>query len=53
MQNVITIGKRSLPLEQVAFVEPFDPASNPDFKSDKPFKTRVVLLSPASSPSSS
>jgi hypothetical protein len=44
MQDVITIGKRLLPLEQIAFVEPFDPASNPEFKSDKPFKARVVLL---------
>jgi hypothetical protein len=44
MQNVITIGKRLVPVEQIAFVEPFDPASNPDFKSDKPFKARVVLL---------
>jgi hypothetical protein len=44
MQNVVTIGKRLIPLEQIAFVEPFDPASNPDFKSDKPFKARVVLL---------
>lgn len=44
MQDVITIGLRLLPLEQIAFAEPFDPASNPDFKSDRPFKTRVVLL---------
>jgi hypothetical protein len=44
MQNVVTIGRRLIPLEQVAFVEPFDPASNPEFKSDKPFKARVVLL---------
>jgi hypothetical protein len=44
MQDVITIGKRLLPVEQIAFVEPFDPASNPEFKSDKPFKARVVLL---------
>jgi len=44
MQDVVTIGKRLIPLEQIALVEPFDPASNPDFKSDKPFKARVVLL---------
>lgn len=44
MQDVITIGRRLIPLEQIAFVEPFDPASNPEFKSDKPFKARVVLL---------
>lgn len=28
----------------MAFVESFDPASNPDFRTDKPFKLRVVLL---------
>jgi hypothetical protein len=44
MQDVITIGKRLIPVEQIAFAEPFDAASNPDFKSDKPFKARVVLV---------
>jgi hypothetical protein len=44
MQDVITIGKRLVPVEQVALVEPFDPAANPDFKPEKDFKSRVVLL---------
>jgi hypothetical protein len=44
MENVITVGKRLLPLEQIALVEPFDPTSNPDFKPEKAFKARVVLL---------
>jgi hypothetical protein len=44
MQDVITLGRRLVPLEQIALVEPFDPASNPDFKPEKPFKARVVLL---------
>jgi hypothetical protein len=44
MQDVITIGKRLVPVEQIAFVEPFDPASNPEFKPEKAFKARVVLL---------
>lgn len=42
--KVITIGKRLVPAEHVAFVEPFDPASNPEFKPDKDYKGRVVLL---------
>lgn len=42
--KVITIGKRLVPSEQVAFVEPFDPSSNPEFKPEKGFKGRVVLL---------
>ena len=43
--KVITIGKRLVPAEQVAFVEPFDPSSsNPEFKPEKNFKGRVLLL---------
>ena len=42
--NVITVGKRLVPAEQIAFVEPFDPSSNPEFKPEKDFKGRVVLL---------
>ncbi len=30
--------------EQVAFVEPFDPSTNPEFKPDKEYKSRIVLL---------
>ena len=44
MQNVITIGNKHLPIEQIAYVEPFDPAANTEFKPEKPFKARVVLL---------
>jgi hypothetical protein len=44
MQDVITIGKRLVPLEQIALVEPFDPTSNPEFKPEREFKARVVLL---------
>jgi hypothetical protein len=42
--QVITLGKRLVPTEQIAFVEAFDPASNPEFKPDRDFKGRVVLL---------
>jgi hypothetical protein len=42
--KVITIGKRLIAAEQIAFVEPFDPAANPDFKPEKDFKARIVLL---------
>lgn len=45
MSKVITIGKRLLSSEQVALVEVFDPTTNnPDFKPDKDFKGRVMLL---------
>jgi hypothetical protein len=42
--NILTIGKRLISLEQVAYVEPFDPAANPEFKPEKDFKARLVLL---------
>jgi hypothetical protein len=42
--QVIKLGKRLVPAEQIAFVEVFDPASNPDFKPERDFKGRVVLL---------
>lgn len=44
MQGVITIGRRLIPSEHIAFVEIFDPASNPDFRTEKVYKSRVVLL---------
>jgi hypothetical protein len=42
--KVITIGKRLVPTQQIAFVEPFDPSSNPEFKPEKDYKARVILL---------
>jgi hypothetical protein len=42
--NIITIGKRLIPANQIAFVEAFDPAANPDFKPEKEYKGRIVLL---------
>jgi hypothetical protein len=44
MENVITIGRRHVPIEQIAYVEPFEPSANTDFQPEKPFKARVVLL---------
>jgi hypothetical protein len=42
--EVITLGKKLIPAKQIAFIEAFDPASNPEFKPDRDFKGRVVLL---------
>lgn len=44
MPDVITIGKRLIALDHIAFVEPFNPARNPDFKPTKEYKARLVLL---------
>jgi hypothetical protein len=44
MQNVVTIGRRLVPVEHIALVESFDPAKNPQFQPERAFKARVVLL---------
>src|SRR5260370_42226970 len=44
MQNVITIGPELIPVEQIAYIEPFEPSGNGQFKPDKPYKGLVVLL---------
>lgn len=44
MPNIISVGRRLIPSEQIALVESYDPAANPQFKTEKPFKTRVVLI---------
>jgi hypothetical protein len=44
VMQVITLGKKLIPAEQIAFIEAFDPASNPEFKPERDFKGRVVLL---------
>jgi hypothetical protein len=42
--NIITIGKKLVAAEQIALVEPFDPTANPDFKPERDYKSRVILL---------
>lgn len=44
MPNVITIGPEHVPVEQIAYIEPFEPPANGQFRPDKPYKGRVVLL---------
>src|SRR4029077_17965943 len=44
MTNTVTIGKRLIPLDHIALVEPFDPSAHPGMKTDKAFKARVVLI---------
>jgi hypothetical protein len=45
-QNIIAIGRKRIPIEEIALVEPFEaPAEQPPrFTSDKDFKARVVLI---------
>jgi hypothetical protein len=42
--QVITIGKRLISAAQIAFVEVFDPSTNPEFKPERDFKGRIVLI---------
>jgi hypothetical protein len=42
--QIITFGKRLVPAEQIALVEPFDPSSNSEFRPERTFSARVVLL---------
>jgi hypothetical protein len=45
MENIITVGQHHLAIGQVACVEPFDAsAQREDFRSDKPYRSRIVLL---------
>src|ERR1700733_12229310 len=45
-QNIIAIGRKRFPIEEIALVEPFEPPAeqSPRFTSDKDFKARVVLI---------
>jgi hypothetical protein len=44
MANFVTVGKRLIPREHIAFVEPFDPAAKPEFKTTREFHGRVVMV---------
>lgn len=42
--KVITIGKKLVAVEQLAFVEPFDLLANPEFRPEENYKGRIVML---------
>ena len=44
MSKTIEFGKRVVPIEQIALVEPFDPDTQKNMRSTRPFKSRIVLL---------
>jgi hypothetical protein len=44
MSKTIEFGKRVVPVEQIALVEPFDPEAQKNMYSARPFKSRIVLL---------
>lgn len=45
MPTFVTIGRRLLQPEHVAFVERYEPSTNPNFQSSRTFLSRVVLIS--------
>ena len=44
MTDTINIGRRLIPIEHIALVEPFDVAANPNLHTERDFRGRVVLI---------
>ncbi len=44
MSSTVTVGKRLIPLEQIALIEPFAEVARAKLESDRPFQARIVLL---------
>jgi hypothetical protein len=44
MNNTVTVGRRLIPFEHIAFVEPFDPATQSRLQTGRPFQARIVLI---------
>lgn len=44
MSQIITIGKRLIPKEHIAFIEPFDAAAQSKFSPTRDYKARIILL---------
>lgn len=44
MNTTVTVGKRLIPLEQIALIEPFDSSTPLPLPTERSFQARVVLL---------
>lgn len=44
MSNTVTVGRRLIPFEHIAFVEPFDPATQTRLQTGRLFQARIVLI---------
>jgi hypothetical protein len=44
MTNTVKIGRRLIPVEHIALVEPFDPALAPNLQTERALQARVVLI---------
>lgn len=45
MSNTVSVGRRLILIEQIALIEPFEPSPDNPLRSQKEFKSRIVLLS--------
>lgn len=43
MSEIVTVGRRLIPLDHIALVEPFDPSQS-RIQTSKEFKARVVMI---------
>ena len=44
MSNIVTVGKKLIPREHIAFVEPYEPSANSRLHTTREFHGRAVLL---------
>lgn len=44
MSSFLQIGRRLLPRDQVALVEPFDPEASPKLQTTREFRSRVIMI---------
>lgn len=42
--STVQVGRKLIPVEHIALVEPFDPAAQSRIQSDRPYKARVILV---------
>jgi hypothetical protein len=44
MTTTVTVGRRLVPINHIALVEPLDPVALARMQTERPFKSRVVLI---------
>jgi hypothetical protein len=44
MNETVTVGKRLIPFEHIALIEPFDTATQLPLPTERSFQARVILL---------
>jgi hypothetical protein len=44
MTDTVTLGKKLIPLDHIAFIEPYEAPAEPRIRTERDFKARVVLV---------